>query len=234
MKFPRQSLLVLTALALSTLLPAANAQLNLSGSTYGSFLSTGQPHTTIVNGPVTSTFSSGVPYRFFDHQTSIDFTGSAFTGVQSGDTFSLGTVKFNNGITKLHSTAHVASMDLFLNVPAHGVSNFKLTTLFFGLDNTDNHGVQDISDLYYIGHTLPPTLKFADGLVFFNIGLTDPSYGTLPGHPIHENKSGMVGITAEVRLVPVPEASTYATFAALGLLGVIGLRRLRRSSPARA
>jgi hypothetical protein len=228
MKTPLQTLLLVSVLGLAAIAPTANAQLSISGSTYGTFEPTAQPNTVIVNGPVTSTFAAGIPYRSFDHKTSIVFTGSVFTGVDSGDTFSLGTVKFNNGITKLHSTAKTAMMDLYLNIPGHGVNNFKLTTLLFGLDNTDNHGVQNIADLYYIGHTLPNTLKFKDGLAIFNIGLTDPSYGVLPGHAIGENHSGTVGITAEVQLVPVPEASTYAAFAALGLVGVAGLRRLRR------
>lgn len=229
MKTPLQTILLLSTFGLAALLPTAQAQLVITGSTYGTFEPTAQPNTVIVNGPVTSTFAAGIPYRKFDHKTSIIFTGSMFTGVDSGDTFSLGTVKFNNGITKLHSTAKTAKMDLFLNIPGHGVSNFKVTTLLFGLDNTDNHGVQNIADLYYIGHTLPNTLKFKDGLAIFNIGLTDPSYGIAPGHPVGENHSGTVGITAEVQLVPVPEASTYATCAALGLVGAAGLRRLRRS-----
>jgi hypothetical protein len=121
-------------------------------------------------------------------------------------------------------------MDLFLNVPAYGVTNFKLTTLMFGLDNTSNNGVQDVPDLFYIGHTLPDTLTFANGVLLFNIGFTDASYGILPGHSIHENSSGTVGLTAEVMFVPVPEASTYAAFAAVGLIGVVAMRRRRSAT----
>jgi hypothetical protein len=228
-----KSLIALSVLGLSALLPSIHAQLNLTGTTYGTFALPVQPHTTVVNGSVVSTFSSGIPYRSWDTQTSIAFTGSAFAGVESGDTFSLGSFKFKNGITKLHSTAQTASMDLYLNIPAHGVTNFKLTTLLFGLDNTDNHGVQNIPDLFYIGHTLPNTLKFSDGLALFNIGFTDASYGVAPGHSISENGTGTVGITAEVRLVPVPEPSTYAAFAALGLVGAMTLRGLRRKNAAK-
>jgi hypothetical protein len=225
-----KTLLMSSALGLSALLSSAHAQLNLTGSTYGTFLPTAQPNTTIVNGPVVSTFSSGIPYRSWDTQTSVTFTGSAFTGVESGDTFSLGTVKFKNGMTKLHSTATFATMDLFLNIPAQGVNDYKLTTLMFGLDNTDNHGVQDIPDLYYIGHTLPSSVTFNGNLVLFNIGFTDASYTTAPGHSIHENATGSVGLTAEVRFVPVPEPSTYAAIAGLGLIGLVSVRRFRRSA----
>lgn len=229
-----KTLIVSSALGLSALFSTAHAQLNLTGSTYGTFLPTAQPNTTIVNGPVVSTFSSGIPYRSWDTQTSVTFTGSAFSGVESGDTFSLGSVKFKNGMTALHSTATFATMDLFLNIPAHGVTDYKLTTLMFGIDNTDNHGVQDIPDLYYIGHTLPSSVTFNGNLVLFNIGFTDESYTTAPGHTIHENATGMVGITADVRFVPVPEPSTYAIFAGLGLVGLVAARRLRRAQAVQA
>jgi hypothetical protein len=222
--FSSRVLLPVLALAAIT---SAHAQLSLTGSTHGVFTPPVVPFTTVVNGPVISTFASGIPSTPHEFKTSVKFTGSNFAGVQSGDSFSLGTVKITNGVTKLGSTATMATMDLLLNIPAKGVTNFNLTTLSFALDNTSNNGFQNVPDLFFIGNSTPNTLKVANTLVLFNVGYTDWSYNTLPGHPIPERKSGTVGLVADVRFVPVPEPSTYALFGALGLVSVVAYRRFR-------
>lgn len=222
------SIVLLSALGLSAIVSSANAQL-ISGSTHGVFDMPVTPNTTVINGPVISSFSSGIPYRPSDTQTSITFTGQTFLNKGDGDSLNLGLIKIKNGITLLGSTATVATMDLFLNIPAQGVTNFKLTTLMFGLDNTSNNGVQDIADLFFIGYTAPAELHLPNELILFNIGFTDPSFNTWPGHSIGENKSASTGIYAELTFVPVPEPSTYAMFAAAGLVGIVACRRLRSS-----
>lgn len=222
-----KSLVSLSALALTVLIsPIAHAQL-ISGSTHGVFELPAPANTTIVNGPVISTFASGIPYRFSDTKTSITFTGQTFLNKGDGDFLNLGLIKIKNGITLLGTTATAATMDLYLNIPTEGIMNFKLTTLLFGLDNTSNNGSQNIPDLFFIGYTDPATLHLDSGLMFFDIGFTVPSYNTEPGHPIAENKFGTTGIYAELAFVPVPEASTYALFAAVGLIGMTAFRRLR-------
>lgn len=223
--FSSRVLLPVIALAVVS---SAHAQLFLTGSTHGVFAPPVVPNTTVVNGPVISTFASGIPATPHEFKTSVTFTGADFTDVQSGDIFSLGSVKIVNGVTLLHSTAAVATMDLLLNIPAEGVTNFNLTTLYFGLDNTSNDGFQNVPDLFFIGYSPLNSLTVANNLVLFNLGFTDPTYNTVPGHSIPERRSGTVGLLAEVQFVPVPEPSTYALFAAAGLAGVVAVRRFRR------
>lgn len=227
------SRVLLPVLALAGL-TSAHAQLSLTGSTHGVFAAPVVPFTTVVNGAVVSTFSSGIPATPHEFQTSVTFTGSNFANVESGDWFSLGTVKIKNGVTLLGSTATLATMDLLLNIPAEGVTNFNLTTLYFALDNTSNDGFQDVPDLFFIGNSIPNELKIGDTLVQFALGYTDWSYNTEPGHSIPERKSGTVGLVAEINFVPVPEPSTYALFGALGLVGVVAFRRFRGTAAASA
>ncbi|ACB77167.1 choice-of-anchor K domain-containing protein [Opitutus terrae] len=217
------SLLLLSVLACAG---SAHGQLLLTGTTRGDFTGPLPANTWVLNGPVTSIFASGIPGSGIDTQTSITFTGASFTNEPASWWFGIGSVKIKNGMTLLGTTAATATMDLYMDIPAEGVSNFLLTTLTFGLDNTSNSGTQNIPDIFYLGHSAPATLVLPDKIVSFDIALTDPTYET--GQSIGERKTGTVGLTAAFTFVPVPEPSTYAAFAALGLIGVAAVRRFRR------
>jgi hypothetical protein len=223
-----RSFLLLSALAVAGL-PSVNAQMSLSGSTRGAFVDPGLWFTTVNNGPVTSKFQTGFPLPFLSTPSSITFTGSTFSNVHGGDALALGTVKIKNGITLFNTAVAQASMDLFLNIPAEGVANYKLTTLLFGIENTPNLILTP--DVYFIGYNAPEILKLNNTLVSFAIGFTDPAFNTPPGETIKENKTGTVGLFADITFTPVPEPSSYALAASLALIGIVVVNRARRIRP---
>jgi hypothetical protein len=227
MRILLKPVLATAAFGLAALLPSARAQLTIAGSTHGDFVDPGLAHTVVTNGPVVSLFSSGIPFRASDTQTSLTFTGQTFAAAGDGDQVNLGTIKIKNGITRLGSTASWAAMDLYLDLPSHSISNFKLTTLLFTIDNTANNGVGNVPDLFYVGHTTPASLKFASGKLNFDVKLTKPAFGTGSGASIAENHSDSFGLYADLHFSPVPEASTYALWGSALLVGLIGLRRFR-------
>lgn len=233
-----KSLIAVTALAAAIAVPSTHAQLLLTGSTYGEFIDPGLAHTTVSNGAVVSVFESGVPYRpnkpYFDTKTSIKFTGSSFLDIGDGDILDLGLLKIVNGVTKLHTTASTAAMDLYLDLPINGVSDFKLTTLLFSIDNTSNNGTKNIPDLFYVGHTEVNTFTSAGRTVTLDLQFTNPALSIGSGASISESSFALDGIYAMVHFSPVPEASTYALWGAALLLGVVAFRRRQATATSAA
>jgi len=231
-----RSVALLLLVAAAAAIPSARAQLYLTGNIYGAFQDPGLPHTTVTNGPVVSTFESGDPYRpyppYNDTKTSITFTGASFTDLGSGDPLVLQSIKFKNGITLLGTTATNATLDLFVNVSNLGISDLKVTTLTFDIDNTDNSGVSNIPDLFKIGYTPLAEFTYGDYLVKFTIDFSDPAWVT-DGVGIPEGKKGLTGdIYVTMSFTPIPEPSTYAIAGAALLGGVVLLRRFKKGSVA--
>ncbi len=232
MKPKLSPLFFLAAIALAC--PAvALAQIDLSYSTSGMFTAPTGSNISIVNGTPVSTFATGLPMSP-DGPTTLTFTGASFTGTAfnggaNTDTFLLGTAKIHNGITALHSTANFADMDLFGSVPTFGVSNFKLTTLHFDLENTPNAGGA-VPDVYWIANSAPGVLKIGDTLVHFTIGLSNPAFSLSPGVAIPETGTGSVDLFTTATMTPVPEPSLYGLLAAAGLAAIVALRWRRRRS----
>ena len=232
-----KSLLAASAVALATATPAAHAQLFLSGTSYGEFVDPGLTFTSVNNGPVVSVFESGVPYRpaapYNDTSTSITFTGSTFTDIGAGDQLDLGTIQIRNGITLLGTTASWAAMDLYLDLPEHGVLDFKLTTLLFSIDNTANAGgTGNVPDLFLVGHSAVNPLVLGGSNVNFNLQLSQPDFGVGPGASIAEGSLADLSLYATFEMTPVPEPSTYALAAAALLVGLVSFRRYRSSAVA--
>jgi hypothetical protein len=232
-----KSVLGMVALAAAVALPSANAQLLLSGNAYGQFVNPGLAHTSVSNGPVVSLFESGVPFRpqapFFDTKTSIKYTGTSFSNVGDGDLLDLGLVKIVNGVTKIHTTASSAILDLYLNLSGNGIPPFKLTSLLFSIDNTSNNGTKNIPDLFFVGHTDVSPFKVGGREVTLDLQFTNPTLSVGSGSAISEGSFALDGIYAYVHFTPVPEASTYALWASALLVGVAVIRR-RRSDVAAA
>lgn len=220
-----KTFLAATALGLAAALPA-NAQLLLSGNAYGTFADPGVANTTVTNGPVVSTFASGVAYRAVDTQTSVQFTGDTFSNAGNGDRVDLGSLVTTNGRTLLGTTAKTASMDVYLNLPENGVTAFKLTTLHFSIDSTANNGSL-IPDLFFVGHGDVNSLWVGGREVTFDLHFTNPEFSTGSGASIAEGSSALDGIYAYIHFTPVPEPSTYALWGAALLVGVVAIRRVR-------
>jgi hypothetical protein len=226
--------LAVATFGVAVALPSAHAQLLLTGSTYGEFVDPGLAHTTVTNGPVTSLFESGVPFRpkapFFDTKTSIKYTASSFADIGDGDILDLGLLKIVNGVTKLKTTAGTAEMGLYLNLSGNGIPPFKLTSLLFSIDNTSNNGTSNIPDLFFVGHTVVSPFKAEGRTVTLDLQFTNPALSVGSGAAIGEGKFALDGIYAVVHFSPVPEASTFALWGAALLLGVAVLRRGRTIS----
>ncbi len=225
-------LLAASAVAFATVLPTAHAQLLLSGTSHGAFVDPGLTYTSVSNGPAVSLFESGVAYRPFapynDTTTSITYTGGAFTDVGAGDQLDLGSIEIRNGVTLLGTTASWAAMDLYLNLPEHGVLDFKLTTLLFSIDNTANAGgTANIPDLFLVGHAAVNPLVLGGSAVNFDLQLSQPEFSMGSGASIAEGSLADLSLYATFDMTPVPEPSTYALWAAALLTGFVALRRFR-------
>lgn len=232
-----KSLLAASAVALATAVPTAHAQLFLSGTSYGEFADPGLTFTSVDNGPAVSVFESGVAYRPFapynDTTTAITYTGGAFSNVGAGEQLDLGSIQIRNGVTLLGTTASWAAMDLYLNLPEHGVLDFKLTTLLFSIDNTANGaGVANVPDLFLVGHSAVNPLALNGSTVNFNLQLSQPEFSIGSGASIAEGSIADLSLYATFDMTPVPEPSTYALAAAALLVGFVALRRFRSSAPA--
>jgi PEP-CTERM putative exosortase interaction domain len=226
-----KSLLAASAVAFVAAAPA-QAQLLLSGTSYGAFVDPGLTHTLVNNGPVTSVFESGVPYRPFapyNHTTTaITFDGASFSDVGAGDQLDLGAIEIRNGVTLLGTTASWAAMDLYLNLPEHGVVDFKLTTLLFSIDNTANGGgMANVPDLFLVGHSAINPLLLGGSSITFDLHLSHPEFATGAGASIAEGSLAELSLYATFEMTPVPEPSTYALCAAVLLVGFVALRRYR-------
>lgn len=230
------SIPALLALGLVAVLPSANAQLLLSGNAYGVFVDPMVAHTTVSNGPVTSVFESGVPYRpaapYNDETTAITFNGQSFTDVGDGEALVLGGLSIRNGVTLLGTTASHAAMDLYLDLSSHGLSAFKLTTLSFSIDSTANNaGAGNVPDLFGVSHSPLNSLTLGGYMASFGLVFSDPAFLSSLGKSIAEGSTATTGdVYLNVAFTPVPEPSTYAAMGALVLVGAVCYRRFRRPS----
>ncbi|HWA85288.1 MAG TPA: choice-of-anchor K domain-containing protein [Opitutus sp.] len=217
-----------SALGLVAALPAARAQLLLSGHTHAQFTDPGAANTTVTNGADSSMFSSGIPYSSSATQTSVGFTGTTFAGAGNGDTINLGTVDLTNGITLLGSTASAADFNILLNLPELGITNYVVSQIHVGIDNTSNNGMHNVPDLFQVTPTTSGPLVLGHTNVNFNVSLSNPAFSTDGGATVGEGSSANFDVFASIMtLSPVPEPSTYALWGAALLVGVIAIRRFR-------
>lgn len=226
-----KTFLAASALGLAAALPSAHAQLLSGGVTRGEFTDPALPFTSVINSTDVSLFQSGIPSRPAHTQTSIEFTASAFGEVVNGGQLDLGNIVIANGRTLGGSTASWAAMDVYLNLPDEGIVDFKLTTLTFSIDNTENNGSL-VPDLFLVSIGNPNTLTVDGRQLTFDVQLTNPAFALGSGASISESDSASFGLFANIAFTPVPEPSTYALWGAALLTGVIALRRFRPSRAA--
>lgn len=218
-----KSLLTTSALGLAVALPSAQAQL-FSGTTRGEFHDPGLSFTSVINSTDVSLFQSGVPSKPAHTQTSLAYASTAFNS--SGGQIDLGTLLITNGRTLGGTTASWATMDVYLNLPEQGIVDFKLTTLTFAIDNTENNGSL-VPDQFLVSIGETNTLTIDGRKVAFDVQLTNPAFAIGTGSSIAESTSAEFGLFANVHFTPVPEPSTYAILGAVLLVGVVAYRRLR-------
>ena len=202
---------------------AAGAQaLTLSGSTAGFFEGVSSGNTTITNVPDGSfaSFRTGKPVSG-SFKSGVVFNGSDFTGISSGDTFALGTIKYYNGVTKIGTSSATALFDFYINLDTPTASTFLLTTINFGIDATINNAQNKNPDLFTASFTQPAPVLIDGTWVKFTIN-------DLPAATqVKENTIVTLADVTVTFLNPVPEPATYGLMGALGLMGLAGYRRFR-------
>lgn len=215
------SLLTAAALGLALLVPAANAQLLLSGSTTGSFVDPSLPNTTVTNTPTTALFSTGIPDTG-SFQTSILFQNSTFVNAASGDPIQVGAFTITNGVTLLGSAAATATFNLGLQLTSPVATSFGLTQFVFAIDNTPN-GPGGVPDSFGVSFVQPAPIWIDGTLVTFHV-VYEPSETVVP------EGSSIVRGDIYATFSPVPEPSTYALWGSALLIGVVAWRRFRPSA----
>jgi hypothetical protein len=216
----RIRLLVGSAIGLAL---AAGAQaLTLSGSTAGFFEGTSSGNTTITNTPDGScaSFRTGAPVSG-SFKSGLEFNGSDFTGISSGDTFALGVLKYYNGVTKIGTSSADALFDFYINITDPTNSTYLLTTIKFGIDATINTANNTNPDVFTASFTQPAPVLIDGTWVKFTIN-------DLPSVTnVRENSTVTLADVTVTFLNPVPEPATYGLMGALGLMGLAGYRRFR-------
>ncbi len=220
-----KSFLTASALGLALALPSAQAQL-FSGTTRGEFHDPNLAFTSVINSNDVSLFQSGVASKPAHTQTSLEYSSAAFGPAGDGSQIDLGSMVITNGRTLGGTTASWATMDVYLNLPEQGIVDFKLTTLTFAIDNTENNGSL-VPDQFLVSIGETNTLTIDGRKVAFDVQLTTPAFAIGTGSSIAESTSAEFGLFANVHFTPVPEPSTYALFGAVLLVGVVAYRRLR-------
>ncbi len=220
------SLLILFA-ALAA--PTARAQL-ITGRFWGKFEpllpgDRGFGFTSITNAPFQSIFRTGQQVGG-GGVTTLTETSRSFSGKGNGDLLGANFLTMLNAPTIVSTTADHAFVDIFMNVPAHGIHNWLLTTLDIGIDNTLNTGSGGIPDLFLIAFTPLNSFTFGTTKVSFSLDFP-PGFEVSPGAQIPERHSARTGELFVHFASAVPEPSTYAAWGALLLMGVAGWRKIR-------
>jgi PEP-CTERM motif-containing protein len=203
----------------------ARADLLLSGSTAGSFQASPNPNTVISNSPdgMFASFRTGVPVGS-SFKSGVQFNGSDFMNIASGDTFSLGLLTYFNGITQIGTSSGTAMLDFSLNLSDPAVGLVHLTTVTFGIDATVNTPPNLIPDAFTASFTQPPAVLIGDQWVKFTIN------GLPTTTELGEDMRVDLGSVTVSFLNPVPEPATYGLLGGLGLMGLVAYRRLRANS----
>jgi len=220
----KNRLRILVGSAIGLALAAGAQALTLTGSTAGFFEGVSSGNTTITNtmdGSFAS-FRTGKPVSG-SFKSGVEFTGSSFAGISSGDTFALGSLKYFNGITKIGTSSAEALFDFYINLSDPTNSTFPLTTIKFGIDATINNADNKNPDLFTASFTQPAPVLIDGTWVKFTINNLPASKN------VKENTTETLADVTVTFLNPVPEPATYGLMGALGLMGLAGYRRFRAS-----
>jgi hypothetical protein len=209
--------------------PVARAQL-ITGKFWGKFEpllpgDRGFGFTSITNTSVQSIFRTGQQFGG-GGVTTLTFTDRLFSGKGDGDLLGANFLNLLNAPTRADTAADHAFVDIFMNIPAHGIHNWLLTTLDIGVDNTLNIGSGGIPDLFLISFAPLNSFTFGTTKVSFSLDFP-PGFEVSPGAQIPERHSARTGELFVHFASAIPEPSTYAAWGALLLLSLAGYRRIR-------
>lgn len=200
---------------------AARAGLLLAGNTAGLFQPVSTPYATITNTADGSdaSFRTGIPVAN-SFKSGVQFSAIDFENIGSGDTFSLGSLTYYNGLSRIGTSSGTSLLDFYLNFEDPAVGRIYLTTIQFGIDATVNNPARLSPDIFTASFLQPSPIWLGDELVKFTIN------GIPMSTSVAENawiNLGNVTVT-----VAIPETSTCAALLGIATLGsTLILRRFR-------
>jgi hypothetical protein len=217
---------------------AAHGQLELSGTTYGTFFDPTGPQAhaveTIANGNPISTFTMGNVMGAVspaNPHSSVKFKGDSFDLIGSGDQDDFGKATITNGSDLMGTDYTGVSMELYADFSNIGLENFDLTTLTFSFMNTPNGSTPGgVPDEYTITAGPINSFVYDNVLVTFSLlNIGDPQSFFNPGGRLIPEKlfaaeNVILGVTETV-LNPVPEPATYALWGCALVFGAVVLKR---------
>lgn len=212
--------LLTCAASLALFSTVANAALVLSGYTAGSFEGSSSGNTTITNSSDgrAASIRTGIPVGG-SFQSGIYFTGINFANITDGDVFSIGMIRYENGINLLGTSSAAAAFDFRIHLNDPVVDTLPLTTFHFAINATHNEpGL--VPDQFSATFSQPSPVVIDGTRVTFIIS-------DLMGSRWVPEDGVETLANVRVEMTPVPELGTYGLMATLGLLALVGYRRMR-------
>ena len=168
---PKRLLLPAVMIAVAcTFVGKVRADLFLAGDLVGIFSGSGGGNVDIANfSDGNASFRTGTATDN-SFRSGVTFTGGAFTGVTEGETVSLGSLSYYNGITKIGTSSHGAVLDLYLRLTDPLASWIHLSTLNFVIDATLNARGNEVPDNFLADYTSAGSAWIGGEKVEFSIG----------------------------------------------------------------
>lgn len=155
-------------------------------------------------------------------RSGITFTGGAFTGLTEGESVSLGSLSYYNGITEIGTSSHGAVLDLYLRFTDPLLSWVHLSTLNFVIDATLNARGNAVPDNFLADYTSAGSAWIGGEKVEYSIsGL--PAMTSVAENSKVDLANLMLSVGPSVA---VREQGNSLLLLVLGL-GMIGIQRLR-------
>ena len=153
-------------------------------------------------------------------QSGVTFTSQSFSGIDEGETVSLGLLSYYNGVTQAGTSSHSAALDLYLRSSDPAQSWLHLSTLNFTIDATLNTKTSAIPDNFLASYATPEK-------VFIGGEWGEFAINGLPGMTaVAENSKVDIGnlTLTFAPTVPVPEPASSLLLVTLGLAFIFGYR----------
>lgn len=183
----------------------------LSGDAAAFFQPVSSPNLTIANtgDGLNASFRIGIPVEN-SFKSGVVFSGGDFENIGNGDAFSLGLLKYYNGLSRVGTSSGSSRLDLYLNFDDPGIGMVHLTTIAFAIDATVNAAGHLTPDIYTAIFQQPPPVWIDNQWVNFTIN------GLPKSTAVAENTwTDLANLTVTV---VIPETSTFAAMLGLGIL----------------
>lgn len=201
-----------------TVVGKLEANLFLSGDLVGVFRGGGGANIDIDNfDDGSASFRTGIATGN-SFRSGVTFTAESFAGIGEGDSVSLGSLSFYNGITQIGTSSHSAVLDLYLRLADVADNWIHLSTLNFAIDATLNAKGLEVPDNFLAGYISPENVLVGGKKLEFSIT------GLPATTAVAENSKVDIGnlILTLGPSIPVTERGSSALYVALGL-GMVAL-----------